>query len=223
MASSIRTELLIFAVLTSALSPAWAAAPEAKAKAEALEGKKAFDTGRFSEAITHYEEAYRIKPAPGLLFNLAQSHRRAGHYDKALFYFRRYLETNPPETQAKAVEQLISQVEVDKRDFEASQQAAAERAARAEEEERARAQGLTQLQLEARKLEVANAEAEAARKKLELEQALKAKATPGPAPVYTRWWFWGAVGAVAAGTGVAIGIATAPRATPTTWQDINAR
>ena len=226
MASSTRTEALLLGVLLFAASPAVAQPLAQQAKAQALEGKKAFDTGQFSDAITHYSAAYKLKPAPGLLFNLAQSHRRLAHFDEALSYFRRYLETNPPKAQAAAVEKLVAQVELEKQAADEKARAeAAQLAAREEAAERQRQQEAAEaqrLRLEAGRTEAAHAEADATRRKLELEQALKAKADATP-PITTRWWFWTALGVVAAG-GATVGIIAAqPQPQPTTWPDINAR
>jgi tetratricopeptide (TPR) repeat protein len=211
----------VLLVLTSML--ALGAKPEAKARAEALEGKKAFDTGLYEQAITHYEAAYRIKPAPGLLFNLAQSHRRAGHLERATFYFKRYLETNPAQAQAEAVEKIISQLQVEQDEEARAAVAAREREEAAAREAQAREADGRKLELERARLAAAQTEAEALRRKAELEAALKASAAPPPPPIYTRWWFWTAAGVVVVGATTGIVAATVPRPTPTSFPDINAR
>lgn len=228
MASSTRIELAVLSALTALwlAAPAWAAGgAEQRAKAFALEGKKAFDTNDFATAISKYEEAYRIKPAPGLLFNLGQSHRKLGNHELALSYFRRYLESNPPEAQAKAVETVMAQVEAEKK---AAGAAAAEKKALAEREERERKEkeaARQAIELEKSRTEAARAEAEAAQRKLELERSLKeAPVAEAPQPVYKKWWFWGAVGVVVAGAvGTSVYVATAPQPARTTFPDINAR
>ena len=50
--------------------------------------------------IEAFEEAYVIAPSPGLLFDLAQAHRLAGHCREAAWLYRRYLATNPAEERA---------------------------------------------------------------------------------------------------------------------------
>lgn len=225
MASSTRTELALAACLLLFSSAARADAVSDQAKAAALEGKKAFDTNDFTTAIGKYSEAYKLKPAPGLLFNLGQSHRRAGHLDEALSYFRRYLETNPPKAQADAVETLVKQVEQEQlSDARAAEEAKA-KAAKDDEERRARDAQARALEVENAKLAVSKADAEASARRLELEKALKAQeAAKPPPPVYQRWWFWGAIGVAVAGavTTTAL-VATAPQPAPTTFPDINAR
>ncbi|MBL8914273.1 MAG: tetratricopeptide repeat protein [Archangium sp.] len=229
MAFSTRTELALGVALLLVAGVAHADEVEVRARAAALEGKKAFDTNDFVKAISKYEEAYRLKPAPGLLFNLAQSHRKAGHLDEALSYFKRYLETNPAKPQADAVETLITQTEAERAEKEASAEQAAkeakEREARAEQERLAKEASARALQVEHAKLAVKQAEAEAASRRLELERALQAQeAAKAPPPVYQRWWFWGAIGVVVAGAvTTSVAVATAPQPAPTTFPDINAR
>lgn len=200
MACSKRTELGF--VLALVALPVWAAAPglpvdpvEQRAREAATAGKKAFDAGDFEGAIRKYEEANAIKPAPALLFNLGQSHRRVKNVDAAIFYFRRYLETNPPIEQSMVVERLVTQLET----------------------ERSEAR-----RLDIEKTRLAAAEAEA--RKLELERSLLQTQTEVPA-IYKRWWFWTAAGVVVVGAGVGIGAyaATSSRGPTTTLPDINAR
>jgi tetratricopeptide (TPR) repeat protein len=202
------------AVLVVALLPTVGLAAEAsdlKARAFALEGKKAFDTGDYALAVTKYQEAYRLKSAPGLLFNLAQSYRKLGDLDEALSFYRRYLESNPPEAQARATELVITQVEAER----VEKAAEAQRRLDAEREGR-------RLKLEETRLELARTEAAAAARRLELEQSLKAQTAPPP--VTERWWFWAGLGAVVvAGAVTATVLATAPRPVMTTFPDINTR
>ena len=104
---------MFFCALLSSLE-ARAQEPDADARAAAVLGRKAFEAGDFDTAILRYEEARQLKAAPGLLFNLAQSHRRAGHTGLAAFYFRGYLETNPAEPQARIVEALLQRVQAER-------------------------------------------------------------------------------------------------------------
>ena len=112
MASSIRIERsLVFALMFFTAAHARAQTPELDAKAAAREGRRAFESGDFARAIEKYEVAQRLKPVPGLLFNLAQSHRRAGHLEKATWYFRGYLTALPSTPQARAIEALIQRLQ----------------------------------------------------------------------------------------------------------------
>jgi tetratricopeptide (TPR) repeat protein len=58
-------------------------------------GLRAFDLGKYDEAISEFEEAYRYKDAPGLLYNIAQAYRLSNRSEEALRYYRTYLERKP--------------------------------------------------------------------------------------------------------------------------------
>lgn len=177
---------------------------EEQARAAASAGKAAFDAGDFTTATARYQEAWRLKPVPGLLFNIGQSFRRAGNPTEALVAFRRYLETRPSEDQVASTEALIRNIE---------QTQAQVREVRTRE-----------LKLEETKVALARAEAKNASQRLELELASR-RATVPPEPVLTqRWWFWAGLGVLVAGAATAtVVVATAPRPFTPTWADINGR
>lgn len=58
-------------------------------------GAKLYNLGHFQEAIGDFEKAYDLDPSPIFLFNIAQSHRQLGNKERALFFYRRYLEQAP--------------------------------------------------------------------------------------------------------------------------------
>lgn len=212
MASWKRTSqlLLLLCVLPFSVG---AEPAEVQAKRVALEGKKAFDTGDFATAIARYEEAYKLKASPNLLFNLGQCHRKTGRLDEALSYFRRFLETNPPEAQAKATQKVIGEVEVQR---EEQLRLSREEDERRKAEEQARADEV--------RVAAARAEADAAAKKLQLELTRRQETPPPPPPITTRWWFWTGIAAVVvAGATTAVAVAASPRPATTTFPDINAR
>jgi tetratricopeptide (TPR) repeat protein len=66
-----------------------------KAREHYSVGLRAFDLGRYDEAISEFEEAYRYKDAPGLLYNIAQAYRLSNRPEEALRYYRGYLERKP--------------------------------------------------------------------------------------------------------------------------------
>jgi hypothetical protein len=74
------------------------------AKALFRAGVAAYTSGEFEAAIQAFRQAYAITPRPGLLFSMAQAHRRqfyAGehrdrrHLDRAIASYRAYLEAVP--------------------------------------------------------------------------------------------------------------------------------
>lgn len=226
MASSIRSSLLLVALVLAPLAPTVAQAGEsadAQAKRIALEGKKAFDTGDYATAIARYQEAYKLKAAPGLLFNLGQCHRKTGALTEARSYFKRYLETNPPAAQAKATEQVIAEVDAQLVERKRLEEAQAARAKEEEERRRTEEEAVKRAKLEELRVAAARAEAEAAAKKLQLELSRREEPPPPP-PLTSRWYFWAGIAAVVAGgAATATVIATQPRPTATTFPDINAR
>jgi Tetratricopeptide repeat len=84
---------------------AWAAPESGKAYFES--GVRQYNLGHFQEAIVEFEKAYNIDPAPILLFNIAQSHRQLGDKERALFFYRRYLEQAPAAGNKREVEQRM--------------------------------------------------------------------------------------------------------------------
>jgi tetratricopeptide (TPR) repeat protein len=54
-----------------------------------------YQAQKFEEAIPEFKAAYDIDPRAGLLFNIAQSYRKAGHPRDAIQYYDRYLTSDP--------------------------------------------------------------------------------------------------------------------------------
>jgi tetratricopeptide (TPR) repeat protein len=77
-------------------------------------GEKLFALGRFEEALREYERAFEEYPVPEILFNIGQCHRNLGHYDEAIFSFRKYLRLKPDAANREATEELIAELEVEK-------------------------------------------------------------------------------------------------------------
>ncbi|MEQ9503625.1 MAG: tetratricopeptide repeat protein [Deltaproteobacteria bacterium] len=84
--------VVAFAVVLAA-GPAFADKSAAKDHYE--RGTRAYNLGRFDQAIDHFARAYEAHPSPVFLFNIAQAHRLAGHCEKAAFFYRRYLSEEP--------------------------------------------------------------------------------------------------------------------------------
>ncbi|MBI5481328.1 MAG: tetratricopeptide repeat protein [Deltaproteobacteria bacterium] len=96
-----------------ALPPTLAAAQDAEKQARGhfRRGETHFAMGRFVEALKEYQAAYELKPLPGFLFNIGQCHRNLGHFEEAVFSFKRYLRLKPDATNRAAVEELVSDLE----------------------------------------------------------------------------------------------------------------
>jgi tetratricopeptide (TPR) repeat protein len=203
--------LLLSAPATRAAAPAAATASgdqgEAKARAEFKRGKTAYDLGRFDEALAAYTSAYEAKPLPAFLFNMAQCHKQMGNWERASFFYKRYLALSPSAKDEAAVKKLVEEAD-----------------AKAAEAERRKADELKK-QEDARTAALIVAPPPPA-------DPLLARPTPGleperaaATPIYKTWWFWTGVGVVvaAAAGGTTAAVLSKPQAPATTLGTLNAR
>ena len=190
---------LALVLALAASSPAFADDDEAKAKFDAAEA--AYDVGDFDRARRLYVEAYELKPLPGFLFNIGQCHKKLGEWNKAAFYYRRYLARLPEGTDDSKLQALIAEMDAKVVDTPAPEATAVSAApvAPAREPDRPRA---------APRLVPAAA------------SATSAALTPPPLvvrdnePLYRQWWVWTTAGAVtvaAVATIVAVGVVNSER------------
>lgn len=106
--------LLRSALLAAVLAcPAGAAAEnvDERAKLSFEEGKRLFEAGEYEDAAAMFTEAYNLTAKPALLFNLAACAERMGQVDKAVAYYRVYLEEAPDAEDAEAVRRHIARLE----------------------------------------------------------------------------------------------------------------
>jgi tetratricopeptide (TPR) repeat protein len=68
----------------------------AKAKEQFQAGVAAYEAQRYGDALTHFQEAYRIKPHPLVRVNMANCYDRLGKPLLAIFHFERFLEESDP-------------------------------------------------------------------------------------------------------------------------------
>jgi tetratricopeptide (TPR) repeat protein len=89
------------------------AEPRAKPSAEAhyKKGMKAYTLGHFTEAIEEFEKAYEVRSEPIFLYNIAQSHRQSDNPQRAIFFYRRYLEAEPDAKNRSEIEQRIKDMQ----------------------------------------------------------------------------------------------------------------
>lgn len=71
-------------------------------------GLALYDRGDYDAAIVQLEAAYRLDPAPPLVFAIAQAKRLAGHCDEALPMYEHYLATQPGPAQVRAAQTGIA-------------------------------------------------------------------------------------------------------------------
>jgi tetratricopeptide (TPR) repeat protein len=78
------------------------AAARADAKAQFQAGVAAYEAQRYGDALTHFQEAYRIKPHPLVRVNMANCYERLGKPLLAIFHFERFLEESDPASAQRA-------------------------------------------------------------------------------------------------------------------------
>jgi len=88
-----------------------APSPQEEAREQYEKGVLAYNLERFDEAIAAFTRAYELDPAPILLYNVAQARWKKGENERALFYYRRYLEADPTAANRAAVEARIQELE----------------------------------------------------------------------------------------------------------------
>ena len=82
-----------------------------EAKAHAARAKVHYDLGEYEKAAEEYILVYRIRPLAPLLYNIAQSYRQAGQYEKAKQFYKSYLrETDDPKNRA-VIEKAIREID----------------------------------------------------------------------------------------------------------------
>ena len=170
-----------------------------------------YNLDELAPALAEFREAYRLKPDPSFLFNIAQCYRKLGQVDAALDFYRKYLRSLPNAPNRADVERIVA-------DLHAHQASATAPEAAPPTHPSLTAAPVTEAPV---------APAPVVPAPVVLAPALPATrvdvlvATPETAPapsvaLYRRWWFWTALGAVVAGA--AIGGYAASRPGPRPYQ-----
>jgi tetratricopeptide (TPR) repeat protein len=193
---------IVVLLITAAHSahPAVAAGgSEKEARALFQRAEKSFNLGRFADALTDYQAAYEAKPLPGFLFNIAQCYRNMANYERARFFYRRYLAIEPKTSNRGLVEDLIAEMTrlLDKQTAASAvapppaAPAAAVRAAPTPETATTPSPAPSPAS-SAGAMPVGGPAAA-------LIAAPSPEGPPPRRPVYKRWWFWTAAGAAVVG------------------------
>ncbi len=95
-----------------------AASPPDRSYQLFLDAEQAYGEGRAEQAVKLLEEAYRLKPEPVLLYNLARAHETLGHLEQALDCYRRYLAADPKAEGRGAITARITALEQQLKDRE---------------------------------------------------------------------------------------------------------
>lgn len=145
-----------------------------------------FAVGEFADAATEYQEAFKLKPDPALLYNAAQSYRLANNPEKALILYKNYVQLYPNEANADEVRRQIDKVK------EAI--AAAERAKTSPPTGTNEPKQLPSSTAPESTPATTQSEAIAATTNTEAAAPQKRET-----PIYKKWWLWTIVGVVVAG------------------------
>jgi tetratricopeptide (TPR) repeat protein len=153
------------------------------------QGSSLYDLGKFREAAREYEEAYKLKNDPALLFNIGQAYRGAGADREAVTAYRSYLRKVPDAPNRGEVEAHIARLQ---KKIDQQQQTAPPPVDNSQRTQQQQQQANPQL------------------------TTTTTTSRAERPPLYKRWWLWTAVGgAVVAGAVVAIAVAyTTPKDAP---------
>lgn len=181
----------------------------ADAKAHYQKATAHFAVGEYREAAAEYEEAFKLKQDPAILFNAAQAHRLAGNGPKALLLYNNVIKLYPSSPYATDSKERIAKLSQAGAGPNSPTPTATTTAPPPAETAPAPAAGQTP----------------GAQPAVPVTAPIAPPALPPPAPpstgtelvvtaappsqnegrpVYKRWWFWTAVGGV-----VALGVVAA--------------
>jgi hypothetical protein len=180
-----------------------------------------FNVGKFPEALADYQSAYEAKPLPGFLFNIAQCYRNVGNFERARFFFRRYLALEPHAPNRHRVDELIAEMS---RQLEAKQAEVAPAVTATSPPSVAAKSSdasdtmppttpppaLVPALVEPMSPMSPMSPTSPAAPSAVLVTTPAPLAQPAHRPVWKRWWFWTGVAAVVAGGAVAAYVLTRP-------------
>ncbi len=91
------------------------ATPEQKknAKQHYEKGTTHYNLGRFDEAIDEFTKAFELYPEPVFLYNIAQSYRMKENWERAKFFYKRYLSLSPDAKNRADVETRIAEMDAE--------------------------------------------------------------------------------------------------------------
>jgi tetratricopeptide (TPR) repeat protein len=199
--------LLLFAFA----GPARADDAEKEARRLFQKAELSFNVGKFADALTDYQAAYQAKPLPGFLFNVAQCYRNMGDFERARFFFRRYLALEPRAPNKRRVEELIDemtkQLEAKQAQGTATPPATTPPAPPPPPAETPPPSVTPIASAETPGATEPAAPPPAAAPEAKPDAPPMVSTTPEAAPegrpIYTKWWFWTGVVVVLAGAGAA--------------------
>jgi tetratricopeptide (TPR) repeat protein len=83
-----------------------------KARLAFQQGLTSYNLSHFDEALQHFDKAYRLRPDPAFLFNIAQCQRQLDRPQDAIRSYRAYLRESPADVPNRAeVQRLIGEMD----------------------------------------------------------------------------------------------------------------
>lgn len=168
------------------------------AKAHFAAGLQHFNLSEYEQALAEFKDGYRNKPDPVFLFNIGQCHRKLGHVEEAITFYRSYLREAPNAENRKDVERRIEELESLRDAQNASIASSAGTSPHSSPTSQA-AQNRAVVDIAVVPPAVG----------VDISPRDEAPASSA-GPIYKRWWVWAAMGAVVVGT-AAVAIVMARR------------
>lgn len=66
-----------------------------------------YEAERFEDALSEFEEAYRLSPRPALLYNIGLAHERLGHWAQARDTYERFIDEAPDDAHVAAAQERL--------------------------------------------------------------------------------------------------------------------
>ena len=185
------------------------AAPADDAKAHYQKATAHFAVGEYRDAAVEYEEAFKLKQDPALLYNAAQSFRLAGDNQKALLLYGNLVKLYPTSPYATESKERIAKIKAEMAAAPAATAPPAAAPAAPAPAPAAPVAPIAPVTTPAPAAPPPPAVTPVPPAPAPAAAPLVSAPAPEPEashPFYTRWWFWTAAGAVVA-AGVITGIA----------------
>jgi tetratricopeptide (TPR) repeat protein len=175
------------------------------AKAHYQKATAHFAVGEYRDAAIEYEEAFKLKQDPAILFNAAQSFRLAGDSQKALLLYNNIVKLYPSTQYAKDSKERIEKLAQATTTPPAATPAP-----------------VTPIPPPAPMVVAPPPAIDPAASTAGASATIVSTAPPSTSdahPIYTRWWFWTAVGVVLAGATITV-IAVSSGGSAGSWNNL---
>lgn len=113
MSTRRRSLAIVLFLSLLATARAWAQPADAAAHARDLyaSGTTHYNLREYGDALSDFKNAYRIRPDPVFLFNIAQCYRQLGDAEQASSYYRAFRREVPDASNRDEVDRLITEMD----------------------------------------------------------------------------------------------------------------